>query len=766
MLGVKKKQLKPYEFGYEIQDKDGNKQHRHEHSDADGVRRGSYGYVDANGVYRKVEYIADKNGFRVKEMKSNEPGHDSKSPAANVGYSIGSATNKVAAKSSVDSHLSTPSNTNLIYGLKRPPLRSHWKRHDEKASALIDKVVKKKIETTTESSTKVTKTSESAPNSFIDNPNYKSSSGSPTKREEVNQRPQEYDSILASTPHYYYGSSIRQGVPPQSSGPMHPFVNKYTAHSHMMPTYQDVQRGNYHSSQPVPLVGSGSSLPPYQSPYPVPTMSTSYAPHLQSIQSNEIGQDKPMANVRVPPYQSFEPSRISIPSHRTDHQHGTYMPGDYMHPLQPSRPHTSTPSHLAPSLVPYGLSTPMSIFPSTSQPTSTPVPYLASNPNDIYSRPSSNNAWTTNLDPAKSPISPYMMNMHNPYGPPVTTVLPQFQKANQPFYAKPTYHLPYSLYKSPTEPSFPNKKSMIPSVLYADEPSNDIDIDKYQTEQSPYTLRSGGTSSPIYGQYGARMNYYDATKPVIPSSNTLANYYARRTSTTSTTTETPAVLQGIQNALTVTHGSEAAAKFKNSNLINYDDDLTNELKTSGSSKNSSNAQTVKASASEAKADIDYYMPAHYPSQDQIMLLRTGMRKLLPSASGRKIIITEYGKRKVTKVKDANNHELVKLSSDPSYERKPTDFSDDLDRSKESNKVDDFDDRRSSEQKSTSTSAPSEFSFGNLPKKWHYESPNRIAVAQASSSNDLETVASKSSSKSSASSLSSNSQKNMIPVYKD
>ena len=313
---------------------------------------------------------------------------------------------------------------------------------------------------------------------------------------------------------------------------------------------------------------------------------------------------------------------------------------------------------------------------------------------------------------------------------------------------------------------------MIPSVLYADEPSNSIDIDKYQTEQSPYALRSGGTSSPIYGQYGARMNYYDATKPVIPSSNTLANYYARRTSTTSTTTETPAVLQGIHNAIAFTHGSEAAAKFKNSNLISYDDDLTNELKTSGS-KNSSNAQTVKASASEAKADVDYYMPAHYPSHDQIMLLRTGMRKLLPSASGRKIIITEYGKRKVTKVKDANNHELVKPSSDSSNERKPTDFSDDLDRSKENNKdthkVDDFNDRRS-EQKSassaTSKTSLSEASLGNLPKKWHYESPNRIAISQASSSADLETVASKSSSKSSASSVSSSSQKDAIPVYKD
>ena len=74
--------MKPYQFGYQIKDKDGNVQHRHEESDAEGVKRGSYGYVDANGVFRKVFYVADKNGFRIKEMKSNEPGFDAKVAAA------------------------------------------------------------------------------------------------------------------------------------------------------------------------------------------------------------------------------------------------------------------------------------------------------------------------------------------------------------------------------------------------------------------------------------------------------------------------------------------------------------------------------------------------------------------------------------------------------------------------------------------------------------------------------------------------------------
>lgn len=72
---------KPYEFGYEIEDKDGNLQHRHESSDASGARRGSYGFIDAHGIYRQVNYIADHNGFRVIMLKSNEQGMSDASPA-------------------------------------------------------------------------------------------------------------------------------------------------------------------------------------------------------------------------------------------------------------------------------------------------------------------------------------------------------------------------------------------------------------------------------------------------------------------------------------------------------------------------------------------------------------------------------------------------------------------------------------------------------------------------------------------------------------
>ena len=63
----------PYQFGYEFADELGMNQHRQEVADSSGVVKGSYGYLDPLGVQRIVEYIADKDGYRV-VVKSNEPG--------------------------------------------------------------------------------------------------------------------------------------------------------------------------------------------------------------------------------------------------------------------------------------------------------------------------------------------------------------------------------------------------------------------------------------------------------------------------------------------------------------------------------------------------------------------------------------------------------------------------------------------------------------------------------------------------------------------
>ncbi|XP_015930114.3 cuticle protein 10.9-like [Parasteatoda tepidariorum] len=65
--------VKPYQFGFELEDGFGMSQYRSESSDGSGAVKGSYGYMDPFGVYRKVEYTADDNGYRA-VIRSNEPG--------------------------------------------------------------------------------------------------------------------------------------------------------------------------------------------------------------------------------------------------------------------------------------------------------------------------------------------------------------------------------------------------------------------------------------------------------------------------------------------------------------------------------------------------------------------------------------------------------------------------------------------------------------------------------------------------------------------
>ncbi|PRD29754.1 UNVERIFIED_CONTAM: Cuticle protein 16.8 [Trichonephila clavipes] len=72
----------PYEFKYEIKDDEhGADQYREEKMDDNGYLTGRYGYKDAHGLYRQVEYEASKDGFKVSNIKTNEPGTDNKDPA-------------------------------------------------------------------------------------------------------------------------------------------------------------------------------------------------------------------------------------------------------------------------------------------------------------------------------------------------------------------------------------------------------------------------------------------------------------------------------------------------------------------------------------------------------------------------------------------------------------------------------------------------------------------------------------------------------------
>ncbi|XP_042908603.1 cuticle protein 10.9 [Parasteatoda tepidariorum] len=81
---VKSEEIKyppqPYQFGYDSNDEYGTTAFRKESGDGSGRVQGSYGYKDAQGIERVVEYVADENGYRA-QVKTNEPGTESKSPA-------------------------------------------------------------------------------------------------------------------------------------------------------------------------------------------------------------------------------------------------------------------------------------------------------------------------------------------------------------------------------------------------------------------------------------------------------------------------------------------------------------------------------------------------------------------------------------------------------------------------------------------------------------------------------------------------------------
>ncbi|XP_055934213.1 cuticle protein 14-like [Argiope bruennichi] len=69
-----------YNFGYDESHVAGGS-FRKESGDAYGNKYGSYGLTEADGRTRLVSYVADAAGFRA-DIKTNEPGVESKDPAA------------------------------------------------------------------------------------------------------------------------------------------------------------------------------------------------------------------------------------------------------------------------------------------------------------------------------------------------------------------------------------------------------------------------------------------------------------------------------------------------------------------------------------------------------------------------------------------------------------------------------------------------------------------------------------------------------------
>lgn len=547
-------------------------QHRHEESDADGTRRGSYGYLDANGVYRKVHYIADKNGFRVKEIKSNEPGLEMKKNPADVGlrednFIVGSS--KPSASIPTD-QLSTMRNINnqKVRGTFDSESRPH-------------KII--------------------SPGSFIDNPDF-----ARNHPEHVVRHP----SFTTTTSHDF--------IPVQDSFP-YPFVAKTPVtmfennlqSSHSIPIYEvkGVKgRGWYPQVQNErhypPRTASPPSMPPYEKPLPV------FDPRFQSSNNRSFTVPPPYDVIlpdtrkyyapiypgypnpnnyrpnreptESPPF-PFESTRVK-PVNDYGPTTPTYSTSGYMHPLQPVKP---VEDHYRP---PYAATSPN---PPNYGPIPNTLDYQPTPPSrDEYRQyPGSLRQTAPYYSPPTTSSPPYL-----PYQlPPGNDQTPRLHTESP--YISSSVDRPLQYLDGPGPGAIVGSSRMEPTVFYADE---NIDHEKLAHEVFNYVpdSRTGEPPTPPYG-LGPPLRDSIEPSPSYPrpensGRDKIASYYhaIKHAPGVSTTvkSDVPSVLLGIQSAL----GLEGISTQSNPN------------------------------------DIDSnYSPSHYPSYDQIVLLRKGLRKLIP-----------------------------------------------------------------------------------------------------------------------------------------
>lgn len=565
-------------------------QHRHEESDEKGVRRGSYGYLDANGVYRKVHYIADKNGFRVMEMKSNEPGLDPAAKSADV-----------KSREPDTSHTSPAA----VLQTHKHPIKVMIYDRD-----LNNRLVKQSF-TTSVQGTRV-KEKPALSGHFIDNPSYtkqssfdKASSSPADSVAHVTDHPSaiphfpDLNPVPSSFPYRF-----ERFPPPPSNSQEH--NHNLVQSSHSVPIYQAVK---------------GRLQPdPYQKPLPV----HAYRPP----ESNKTMYDGNVAkgNYYFPLYEPppitryAEPSSTYAPyfeSSRLNRQHdsnpyeiatqrpATTTPG-YLHPLQPVRPFPP-------------------IRPDYEQTTQSPYHYFGpKSPNSIHhSPPYEKSPYEPQSPGSQLPFPPYISS----YVPPRTTTRPYVS------YSSPAMHSdsphssssrerPLQYLDGPGPGAIVGSNRMEPSVFYSDDA---YDSEKLANEVFSYAPHRTGPESPppdsaeppagppSYSPYGPGPGYGSDPLPLIPSEmrgappeestrQRLASYYNSVRNTAAAKEkgeEVPSVLLGIQSAL----GLEAGVS---------------RLQASGSS--------------DSSEPDNSYTPSHYPSQQQILLLRKGLKNLIPLLS--------------------------------------------------------------------------------------------------------------------------------------
>ena len=555
------------------------------------MRRGSYGYLDANGVYRKVHYIADKNGFRVMEMKSNEPGLDPAARAADV--------------KSRDPDTSHTSPAGVLQTHKHPIKVMVYDRD------LNNRLVKQSF-TTSVQGTRV-KEKPALSGNFIDNPSYTRGTESHS-RHDTAPDPHLSGHHPSAIPYFPDLKPVPSSFPyrfekyPPASSREH--NHNLVQSSHSVPIYQAVK---------------GRLQPdPYQKPLPV----HAYRP----AESNATLYDRNLAKnnyyfplYNPPPISRYtEPSSTYSPyfeSNRLSNQHDsspneiatqrtvtTTTPG-YLHPLQPVRPY------------------PPIRQPEYEQTTQSPFHYFGpKDGNSVHasSLPYGKSSYEPQNPGSQLPYPPYMSS----YVPPRATMRPYVSYSSPAVRQSESPHSsssrdrPLQYLDGPGPGAIVGSNRMEPSVFYSDEA---YDSEKLANEVFSYAPHRTGPESPPpdssepgappYGPYGPGPGYESEPPPLIPGSDAmrapeestrqrLASYYnsVRQNAAAAAAekgNEVPSVLLGIQSAV----GLETGVR-------------------------------LQASGSSDTSEPDHnYTPSHYPSHQQILLLRKGLKNLLPLLSG-------------------------------------------------------------------------------------------------------------------------------------
>lgn len=584
--------LKPYQFGYQIKDKDGNVQHRHEESDADGVKRGSYGYVDANGVYRKVHYIADKNGFRVMEMKSNEPGLDPTAKPADI-----------KSREPDNSHTST----SVVLQTQKPDVMSYERE-------LNNRLVKQSFGPSLQGSRVKEKAIIRPHNEFIDNPSF--------KQETERHRDARSDSrpfhVSSAIPHFPDLKSVPSSfpyefvpIPPRASANIREHNPNLVQSSHSVPIYQSVKGRPEPDAYHMPL-----PLHSHRSPESSPKFAETTSPskdnyYFPNYNPSPVITERPVTSSSYAPH--FESSRLSHLRTSDRHLTPSYRPPDppsttsgYLHPLQPIRPSS-------PKRPDYDYTT-----------TQTPYRYLIPKTvNSIHDRPPYEKSDFEKQSPDML-YPPYISS----YSPPRTTLRPYVSysaPASRPLESEDgssSRDRPLQYLDGPGPGAIVGSSRMEPSVFYSDEP---FDSEKLVNEVFSYAPHRTGPEPPPpdsgssgpgggYGGYGPGYDSEPLPLPPIPmppvvaaatggsspeDSSTrqrLASYYKSVKNSAGekvrSQDEVPSVLLGIQSALGLETG-------------------------------------VKAAGSDGGTEQENYTPSHYPSYQQILLLRKGLKNLIP-----------------------------------------------------------------------------------------------------------------------------------------